>query len=319
MVTSAPQWAAVVSSWTFSPVTDASVAFASIGYLLLVRRWNRTTDAGRWPTHRAACWALAMATVVMAVNSPVGVYGEILFWVHMVQHLMLIMVAPVLLVWAQPLRLTRGPASGTGGARSKSQLWRWASTPLVGVSIYAAVVVLTHLTGFQQLAATHEWVRTGELALYLASGYLLFFPLAGSEPVHRSVPYLVRFVVLALSMGVDTLTGVALMLTSRPLAPVYAAAHPGWGPDPLADQQLAGGIMWWGGDALMMALMIAVAIQWGSSNQERDGLGEWLEGARRRALLGEQTITLGDDVDVDDDQRALDAYNAMLAQLRAER
>jgi putative membrane protein len=318
---SAPTWQTVLAAWTLSPVADLLLLVATVGYLrLAVRGWAGDTEveAGRWPPVRTMCWLLAVLTLVIGLDGPVAVYGEVLFWVHMVQHLLLIMIVPLLLVWAQPLRLVHtagGPrARGWVQAAQHARLTRWLSAPLFGLALYTVVVVLTHLTGFQQVSATHGWVRGAELALYLLSGWLLFASLIGAELVPWSLPYLLRLVVLAAGMGADTLTGVVLMLSSRPLAPGYGTAHPGWGPTLLRDQELAGAIMWFGGDLLMMVLMIVVAVQWGRAGSDRQGLGDWLEGARRRAVLGTDSDA-GGEVDLDDDQRALDAYNATLAAL----
>jgi putative copper resistance protein D len=257
-----------------------------------------------------------MLALVVAVDGPVGRWADALFWVHMVQHLLLIMVVPVLVVWARPLRLIRAarrPSQSTAGPRRPL---RWAMAPLTGLVAYSAVVVLTHLTGFQQLSATHPAVRATELTLYLVAGYLFFLPTVGSEPGPWSLPHLLRFLLLVLGMGADTLTGVALMLTTRPLAPAYAATHPGWGPTALADQELAGAVMWFGGDLLMMLLIIVVAVQWSRAAAERQGLGDWLEGVRRRAVLA-GPLGSGSDggADIDDDEDALRSYNAMLADL----
>ena len=259
---------------------------------------------------RWASAAAAVATIVVAVEGPVGGYAEVLFWVHMIQHLLLIMVAPVLLVWARPLSLARLAFAGrlTSAVRIPSALHR--AWPMVGLVGYTTVVVLTHLTGFQQVSATDRWVRAAELLLYLVAGTAFLQPLVGSR---RGLAHLLRLALLALGMGADTLTGVSLMLTSRPLAPIYASTHPGWGPDALHDQQIAGAIMWFGGDLLMMLLMILVGFRWSRAEPDEQGLGVWLEGARRRTLLGDDDLPT--DVDVDHDQRALDAYNATLAAL----
>jgi putative copper resistance protein D len=299
VIDDAPSWG--VALWRFSPAVDLVLALATAGYLLLVRR--SSGNGSGWPRLRTTAFLLAVATLVVALDGPVAAFSDVLFWVHMVQHLMLIMVVPVLLVWAQPWRLVHT----AGGSRARA-----AVDHLVGLGLYAAVVVLTHLTGFQQISATQPPIRAVELALYVVSGYLLFLPLAGGEMSPWSPPHVVRFALLALSMGVDTLTGVVLMLTPRPLASAYAAAHPGWGPSALADQEVAGAIMWFGGDVLMLVLMIAVAVRWGRARDQAQGFGGWIEGVRHRALLG----TAAADVDdVDDDESALRAYNEALAAL----
>lgn len=317
MIDDAPSWGAALALWRFSPVVDLLLALATVGYLVLVRRCGAGDGPG-WPRSCTAAFFGAVAALVVALDGPVATFSDVLFWVHMVQHLMLIMIVPVLLVWARPWRLVHT----AGGPRARaavdrvvhSRAARWATTPLLGLGLYGAVVILTHLTGFQQVSATHPPIRVVELALYLVSGYLLFLPLAGSEMSPWSPPHLVRFALLALSMGVDTFTGVVLMLTPRPLAGAYAAAHPGWGPSALADQEVAGAIMWFGGDVLMLVLMIAIAVRWGRARDQSQGFGNWIEGVRHRTLLG----TAATDVDrVDDDESALRAYNEALAALHA--
>jgi putative copper resistance protein D len=315
---SAPTGATVAAAWTVSPVVIGLLVLASAGYLWMVRLAGRS--GSRWPVRRTASWFAAMLTVVISVDGPVGVFAEALFWVHMVQHLLLIMIAPMLLVWAQPIRLL-GVAGGAGVSARMDTAWanrmvRLIGSPLLGLAVYSGVVVLTHLTGFQQVSATEPAVRAMELLLYLVAGWMFFVTVAGAERVPWNLPYLLRFVVLAVGMGADTLTGVVLMLSSHPLAPVYGLAHPGWGPEPLRDQELAGAIMWFGGDLLMMLLMILVAVEWGRAGADRQGLGDWLEGARRRAVLGDDDSASeqsDDGGDLDSDQRALDAYNATLA------
>jgi putative copper resistance protein D len=245
----------------------------------------------------------AAGTVLVCVDGPVGVYAERLFWVHMIQHLALIMIAPALLTWAWP--------PSPRGRRPGRECALRGAGPAVGLVLYTGVVVLTHLTGFQEVSATHRWARDGELLLYLASGVLYLAPLIRTGP---GLPYLGRFLLLGLGMGADTLTGLALMLTARPLAPTYATMHPGWGPDALGDQQAAGAIMWFGGDLLMMLLMILIGVRWSRAEPDMQGLGAWVEGARRRAVLHEADDG-AEAIDVDTDERALEAYNAMLASL----
>ena len=95
----------------------------------------------------------------------------------MIVHLLLITVVPALMVWAQPIRLLHD-AGGPGiGARidhlRRRRPLRTLISPRVTVPLYAAVLVLTHLTGFQQAMSQHAWIHNAELVLYLVVGYLL--------------------------------------------------------------------------------------------------------------------------------------------------
>jgi putative membrane protein len=326
MVGTTPIWVAALSGWVPALVADLVLLLGTVGYGWLAWRGRRAaTGPGggvmRGPGGRAVSWLLAALAIVVAVNPPVTRFAGVLLSVHMAQHLLLIMVGPVLLVWAQPVRLLRdggGRRLAAGVDRWLRRRWvRWASAPPTGLVVYTAVVVLTHLTGFQQLSATHGWVRGLELTAYLASGWLFFYPLLGGELTPWSLPYLVRFLMLALGMGADTLTGVVMMLTPRLIVPAYMAGHTGSLVGSLRDQQLAGAIMWFGGDLLMMLLMIVVGVRWARAGRAEQGLGNWLEGARRRSLLGlerpaaeagETSADPGaDQIDIDEDQRALDA------------
>ncbi|MFI1920215.1 cytochrome c oxidase assembly protein [Nocardia sp. NPDC020380] len=312
----APTLDVVLTTWTPSPVVDGLVVAGVIAYPVMVARVRR--GGGGWPVGRSVCWYLGLVCLVVTVDSALATYAHSLFAVHMVVHLMMIMVVPALLVGAQPMRLLYNASGPRGRAMlDRAGGWRllrvlvsaWFTVPL-----YAAVIVLTHLTGFQQAMATHMWIHDGELVLYFISGYLLLVRLLGDEGVvKRPRPHPLRLFVLAVCMGPDTLVGVTLMMTSSVLAPAFAASR-GWGPGALADQHAAGVLMWVGGDGLMMLLMVIVAGQWVRSGE--GSLGPWLDSVRRGATLGEfGPQSLG----IDDEQAALDAYNARLADLNGPR
>jgi putative membrane protein len=301
-----------VTTWTSAPLADVLAVLAVAGYLTTVLRRSQTTGFG-WPLRATACWLAGVVVLLVSVHSSIEVYGHALLWVHMIQHLLLIMVVPVLLIWGQPIRLVwrRAPSS---------RLARWLTFPVLALGLYTGVLVITHLTGFPELMATRPWAHDVEQVLYLSSGYLLFLPMVGSEASPWPIPHIVRFALLGLAMGADTLVGVALMLTAHPLAPSTMLVRPDWGPSLLEDQNWSGAIMWVGGDVLMMLLMLAVVAQWSASGS-RARLGDWLESARRQSLAGigsgsgVDDKAVGASPDVDDDEAAREAYNRMLAAL----
>jgi len=314
-------WLTAMTTWTSAPVADVLAVLAVAGYIAAMVRRSRSSGAG-WPWAATASWLLGVVVLLVSVHSSIEVYGHALLWVHMIQHLLLIMVVPVLLIWGQPVRLVWGrPPVG--------RLVRWLAFPVLTLGFYTAVLVITHLSGFPEAMVTQPAVHHVEQILYLVSGYLLFWPLAGSEASPWPVPHILRFALLGLAMGADTLVGVALMLTGQPLAPSSALMRPGWGPSLLEDQNWSGAIMWVGGDSLMMLLMLAVVAQW-SAIGPGARLGDWLESARRQSLarIGSATVdgytdgrntddrnTVGASSDLDDDEAARQAYNRMLAAL----
>lgn len=312
-----PTGATIVTTWTWSPMVITLVVAAAAGYLAAL--WRATRRGLHWPPLRTICWLSALGLTVLALDGWFGTYSHVLFSVHMVVHLLLIMVIPALLVWAQPIRLlhdTAGPGTAATIDRMRaSRIFRISVSPRFTLPLYSAVLLLTHLTGFQQAMSTHMWIHDAELVLYLVTGYLLLLPLAGDEStVEPKRPYALRLVVLAACVGPDTLVGVTLMMSSTVRAPAYAAARD-WGPSALADQNLAGIVMWLGGDGLMMVIMIIVAGQWVRTGDRDSSLGPWLDGIRSRSLLGATGAT----TDIDSEQAALDAYNARMAELNGPR
>ncbi|WP_319450587.1 MULTISPECIES: cytochrome c oxidase assembly protein [unclassified Mycobacterium] len=317
MGTAPPSGAAVLTNWTSAPVADLLVALVLTGYLLLLVRLRRT--GRRWPIRRTVSAIAAAAILVLVVNSPLAIYSHHLFWVHMIVHLLLITVAPALLVWAQPIRLLHNAADPGTRLRldsfRRSRPFHWLITPRFTVPLYASVLVLTHLTGFQQAMSQHMWIHDSELALYLITGYLLLLPLVGEELTTDPpmAPFL-SFVIIAFCMGPDTLVGVVLMMTRTALAPAYAGSR-NWGPSALVDQSMAGAIMWFAGDGLMMILMVIIGGRWiAHRNDSGASLGPWLDRIRRQTTL-DADADADSSIDLDDDDAALAAYNARLAAL----
>jgi putative membrane protein len=246
-VTSQIGWPGVLGEWTLTPVSDALVLLAAVAYLNAARR-RRGWHGARWPPWRTACTLSGLAVIVLARDSAIGVYSRELHSMHMVQHLALITVAPVLLALGHPLTLAL--ESSTHG-REIVELVRHnrvvaiVTHPLVAFASYAAVIVGTHLTGFMALTFAHPWLHELELALYLLSGYLFAAPLVAREPLRRRPPYPARFGLVLLSMTVHTFVGIMLMTTGDS-----------------ADLRIAGGLMWFVGDGLMMAVALVIAGHW---------------------------------------------------------
>jgi putative copper resistance protein D len=176
--------------------------------------------------------------------------------------------------------------------------------------LYTGVVVGTHLTPFQQNALLQHGLHVLEELLYLASGYLLLLLVLGGEPLRRTLSHLLRVVVLLAGMVVDTIVGITLMMTPSEPFPAYGRISRTWGSSLIDDLHLGGAIMWVGGDLLMAALAIVVITHWVNSPTRGNDLGPWLEAARRSAVGASE----GAD-DIDDDEDALRAYNAMLSRL----
>ena len=317
-------WHTALTTWQLALVPDVLAAIAAAVYLAGVVRARR---CGGWPWRRTGSFLAGLAVLVIGLNSSIEVYSDVLFWVHMILHLMLIMAVPVLVVAGHPLTLWKAADAPLLSGRLPRQVdgaVRWVADavtfPLVALALYAAVLVGTHLTSFMQVMLTHMWVHHAEHVIYLAAGYLYFVTLLGSEPVRWRLSYPLRLFLLFLGMGVDTLVGLILIQTPTEPWPAYAAVHRTWGPGLVEDIHWGGAVMWIGGDGLMIVVMFVVMFGWLASPAAKAGPGSWLEGVRRATLAGSDhgqpaAAPISGSADVDEDSAALDAYNSMLARL----
>ncbi|MBB6629126.1 cytochrome c oxidase assembly protein [Nocardioides sp. KIGAM211] len=318
-------WHALLHTWHAQPAWTAFAAVALAAYvagLVTCRRHGvRSVNAGR-----VACFVAGLVVLVLTVSSAIDVYAMALFWDHMVEHLLLIMVVPALLVLGHPLTVLRAAAETRGRADRVDRVLRSAPVafvthPAVGVAVYAGTIVGTHLTGFMDAMAQSSWLMGAEQVLYVGSGYLFLLTLIGYEPIRWRVSNLARVALVLLAMTPDTVVGIVLLQTDTDLFPVMEGAHPAWAPTPVHDLNIGGGLMWAAGDGLMMVLGIVVIIALISDQAQQSVLGSRLESIRRRTLAGQvargddSQAPLADDIDVDDDDAMLDAYNQMLARL----
>jgi putative copper resistance protein D len=322
--------------WQWSPVVTVVVALVAAAYLWGVVRVARRHPARPWPRWRTGAFLGGLLVIVLATESGIGTYDDVLFWDHMIQHLLLIMVAPALLVGGRPVTLllhaSRNPVHTWTKKIVRSRVAAALTFPAFGIAAYTATIVGTHLTGFMNLVLTNETVHNAEHALYLVVGYLYLLPLVGSDPIRWRLSYPIRLIFLFIAMPVDAFTGVALgSYSSDPFPVTSAMQHRTWGPSPLDDVHIGGAVMWVGGSAIMFALIMFVFLGWSRQGQYADSRG-WLETARR-ASLEQLTVphqastaatspgarstrsTRSTRSDIDEDEDQLAAYNAFLARI----
>ncbi|HWU22474.1 MAG TPA: cytochrome c oxidase assembly protein [Nocardioides sp.] len=314
-------WANLLDQWRLSPGWLIASALLMVGYLgayAAARRTGRRKGSSV-PAWRAVSFTTGCVLMWATVSSGVGGYAMAVFWMHMVLHLVLIMVVPALLVLGHPITVVLEGLPEDSQAQARRIVRSWPVTALThqltGLALYAVVIVATHLTGFMDQMTVHPWLMTGEQVLYVVTGFLFLLPLLGEEPIRPDPPYLFRLLLVLIAMVPDTLVGIVLLQTDHDPFPVMMGRHPAWAPPALQDVHTAGGLMWAGGDGLMMLLAIGLMLAVLTSPTRRTRMtGAWLDSARRANLADHTGVA--DDVDPDSDA-ALDAYNAMLRRLSA--
>jgi cytochrome c oxidase assembly factor CtaG len=284
-VTEPLTWSRALAGLSVEPLALAGAAFAAWWYGSAVREQRR---AGRpWPARRTAAFAGGLGVVLVATQSGLAGYDDELLSVHAGQHLALALVAPVLLVAGRPVALVLRSGAPRGRTVVRRALHgpvaRGITHPLVIWLLFAGTVPLLYLSPLLELSLRHAWLHELVHAHLLASG-LLFAALAiGVEPLAgRVVPAAGRVLAVALVIPLHAFVGVAVLSADHPLAGgFYVDRTPGWGPSTLADQRLAGLLLWVASDAVALGLVAWVFVRWMADDARRARIEDARDDAER--------------------------------------
>lgn len=295
------------TGWDLDILWAVAAALGAFFYIAGVRRLHRRGD--RWPIHRTVFWMLGLLLLVWVTCGPINLYQDYLFSVHMLGHMVLSMAIPLLLVSGAPitlaLRSIHKRDDGTRGGREwilwavHSPFSRVVTHPFVAAGIFVGSLWAFYFTDLVRWSMYehlgHEWM----VIHFLISGYLFVMSLVGVDPVPYRLPYPGRLITLIAVMAIHAFFGMAIMMQEGLMvAEWFGAMGRTWGPTPMEDQYIGGGIAWSVGEIPTLILAITVAIQWSRDDTKVQ---------RRRDRHADRT---GD--------AELEEYNATLAAL-AER
>jgi putative membrane protein len=291
-----PTLAALAFGWSFQPMVAIPMLAAAAGWLVLVWRIRRLHPASPVPAFRIVAFLGGLAAIAVALLSGIERYDTTLFSVHMVQHLLLLLVAAPLLALAAPV--TQVLRAAPPSVRRRVLLPALHSTvakvlghPVVAWLTFTLVVWASHFSPLFDLALENDSMHTAEHVAFLAAGLLFWWPVVAADPAPRRMAYPVRALYLLLQMPPSSFLGMAILFAATPLYPHYATLGMQYGIDPLADQQLAGGIMWLAGDVILITAILAVVAAW-MRHEERDAPAAERRADAERARLRERADQL---------------------------
>jgi putative membrane protein len=262
-------------AWTLDPTLLIGLALILGGYLYAIgparRRWNLGEAATR---AQITYFALGWVALALSLVSPLDTLGdEYLFSAHMIQHMIIAVVAPPLLLLGIPRWLAELPLR-TAGARTAA---RWLALPIVAFGVFQADIWLWHAPALYDLTLTNGAVHILEHLTFLVFGLIYWLPILSPTPL---IPRISRgFAVLYLFVGCQPMVALGALLTfaAYPLYTPYIAAPRVWGLSPLSDQQLGGLIMWLPTNIPYLVALSAAFFLWVGERDraEREAAGEF--------------------------------------------
>ena len=262
-----PRLPGVLFAWSFDPTIQLPLLLATAAWLWAVRRVNALHPHNRVPTSRTVTFLAGLAVVELALQSPIERYADTLFAAHMVQHVMLTLFAPPLVALGAPVTLLLRVARPDIRRRSilpllHSRVFRAISHPVVAWILFAGVMWATHFSPIFERSLENDLVHDLEHLAYLTAGMLFWWPAIGLDPSPWRMPHPLRILYVFLQMPQNTFLALAIYSAAEPLYPHYVALQRSWGPTPLADQQLAGGLMWVIGDLTFLVAILGIVVAW---------------------------------------------------------
>ncbi len=286
------------------------LALTAIGaYAWGMLRVHRT--GGRWPAWRFLFWVAGWGLTLYLATSGLWMYSTAAYSWHMLVHMTVNMMVPVLCVLGAPFTLIDaasrprtsgelpGPRELLAGLAANRFVRFLLSPPVIWVN-YVSSLFLVYFTPLFAWLMRYHWAHQLMLLHFMVAGYLFFSLLVGPDRHPWQLPYLVKFALLVSIMPFHAIFAVGIMMARQVIGEeFYKTISVSWVPDLLADQNIAGQITWFTGEVPVFVAVIVLAAQWFRSDS-------------REAAVSDLLADTGADGD------ELGAYNDMLAQL-AER
>lgn len=278
-----------------------ALALYGWGVARLVRRGDK------WPVGRTVSFVAGVLTVLLVMCTKLNDYGMVMFSVHMVQHMVISMLSPILLLLGAPITLALRALPVAGKGRKGPREWllwvlhsrymRIITHPAFTIPLFIASLYALYFTPLFDTLMGSKAGHIGMMVHFLAVGLVFFWPIMGVDPGPHRPGYIMRMLELFAGMPFHAFFGIALMMASEPMIGTYKNPPASLGIDALSDQSAAGGIAWAFSEVPSVLVLLALLFQWYRSEQRQ---------ARRTDRAADR-----------DGDKELEAYNAYLASLAA--
>ena len=269
------------SAWSLEPYTLVLIWIAALWYWVGVRRLREhAAGAAVLPTWRIASFYTGLALLLLALVSPLHVYGEYLISVHMVQHMVVTMIVAPLIVlgdpflvmlWGFPSDQRRTVGRQLAPSLLPHRIAAWLLQPPIGLIVHVTTVLIWHLPPFYEAAVHHEFIHYLQHTSFIVTSMWFWWPVIDAVPARRTMSYPVKLLYLFFAMLFqEKLIGGILTFVRVPIYPHYAEVAHLWNTTGSQDQQLAGIVMMVGGAVLYFTAFTAVFFAWAHESEKQE-------------------------------------------------
>ncbi|MGQ0846055.1 MAG: cytochrome c oxidase assembly protein [Sporichthyaceae bacterium] len=286
-----------LTAWSFEPLPLFALVASAGLYLYGVSRMKAAGNP--WPLGRTLAFVVGgHGALLLAVASPLATYDVTLLSVHMAQHMLLAMVAPIFLVLGAPITLALRTLP-QGGRRAlltvlHSRVVGVFTFPVVAGAIFVANPFVLYYSGLYEQTLRHAWLHDLNHLHFVVIGSLWFATLIGVDPLPNRAGYPLRVISAFVTLPFHAWLGVSIMSANTLIAADwYTSLERDWGASPLNDQQTAGGIVWISGDLIGLLVFAALFAQWVRAS-EREARREDRRLDRLDAVAARRSVPFGD-------------------------
>ena len=265
--------------------------------------WKLTLRGDRWPAGRTVAFLVGgIGVIAFAGMSGLGTYDDTMFSVHMVQHMLLAMVAPIFLALGAPitlaLRTTPRSVRSALLALLHSRFAKLVTFPLIGWGLYVASPFALYFTGWYPATLDNTVLHELLHLHFVLVGSLFFWPMVGIDPIPGRQSHPFRFLILVSTLPFHAILGLSIYTQPTLIAAAhYQALKLDW-LDPLADQRVGGGLLWSSGELVGLIMLGVVAAQWIQASEREaareDRRLDRLEAAEAAARTRQMAGAVGD-------------------------
>lgn len=260
--------------WTWPPAVVIVLLLTAVLYARGIWRMHRGSARAsiRWSS--VAYFTVGWISLLIALDSPIHEIGDQLFWVHMTQHEILMLISAPLLVLGRPLipflysfsRHWRQRVGDVSRTRVIRNAWAFISAPASAWFISAAALWAWHAPWLFTRAIENDWIHAAQHTTFLLTALLFWWPLMNGAP---SMGYGGAMVYVFTTAMHTSVLGALLTFARTPWYAPYFTTAPIWHLAPLEDQQLGGLIMWIPAGILLLAAFLILLVKWMRQSDDR--------------------------------------------------